>query len=157
MSTFAAEIEILPPCNPEGAINDAEASPPEAKLVDRRGSIRYPVRHDLQYWLVDRGAGKLAGAGRTLDMSSTGIRFSTQVPIQLGRVVAVSVDWPARLEGTCLLKLVAAGRVVRTDGLRVAMRIRRYEFRIRGSGLAPSSNPPPIPIRIPRGQLSGAA
>jgi len=154
MSTLSAE--IWPAFNANGGIDQAEASRPEAKLVDRRGSIRYPVRNELQYWVVDRGAGKPAGAGRTLDMSSTGILFSTQEPIQVGRIVAVSVDWPARLEGTCPLKLVAAGRIVRTDGLRTAMRIRRYEFRIRGSGLALSTSPPSMPIRIPRGQLSGA-
>jgi len=65
-------------------------------------------------------------------MSSSGILFSAAERIPLGRSVEVSVNWPARL-GTCLLKLVATGPVVRCEGDRIALRIQRYEFRTRGA------------------------
>jgi len=48
-------------------------------------------------------------------------------------MVEISVNWPARLGGTCLLKFVATGRVVRADSDKAAIRIERYEFRTRGT------------------------
>ena len=131
----AIAVEIFPTGSTNGEINQMGPSlAAGARALERRGANRYPVRQELQYWVVDHTT-KLAGVGRIIDMSSSGILFSTEQALQLGRRVAVSVDWPARLEGTCLLKLVAVGPVVRSERRRVAMRIQRYEFRTRGPGL----------------------
>jgi hypothetical protein len=56
--------------------------------------------------------------------------------------VEVSVNWPARLGGTCPLKFVAVGRVVRAEPQRAAIKIERYEFRTRatGSPVAPGAS-----------------
>ncbi len=55
----------------------------------------------------------------------------------MGRTVELSVNWPARLGGTCPLKFVAVGRVVRADLDKAVVKIERYEFKTRGtSGLA---------------------
>jgi hypothetical protein len=55
-------------------------------------------------------------------------------------MVEISVNWPARLDGTCLLQLVATGRVVRADAQAAAVRIERYEFKTRAaSALAASA------------------
>jgi hypothetical protein len=54
----------------------------------------------------------------------------------MGRMVELSVNWPARLDGTCPLQFVATGRVVRAEARRAAVRIERYEFRTRRNGLA---------------------
>jgi len=43
------------------------------------------------------------------------------------------VNWPAHLDNRCALKLVASGRVVRTDSTKAAIAIERYEFRTQGS------------------------
>jgi hypothetical protein len=75
----------------------------------------------------------VSGSGRTLDMSSSGILFSTEHRLHLGRLVEVAVNWPARLGGTCPLKFVAVGRVVRSEPHRAALKIERYEFRTRAS------------------------
>jgi hypothetical protein len=66
-------------------------------------------------------------------MSSGGILFTTSERLQPGRMVEVSVNWPARLDGTCPLQLVATGRIVRSDDETAAVRIERYEFRTRAS------------------------
>jgi len=76
----------------------------------------------------------MSGKGVTVNMSSSGICFTTTERLPLGRTVEVSVNWPARLGGTCLLKFVAVGRVVRSEPACAALRIERYEFRTRGSG-----------------------
>jgi len=50
-----------------------------------------------------------------------------------GKRLEVAVNWPARLDGTCRLKLVAMGRVVRTEQDRAAIAIEHYEFRTQGA------------------------
>ena len=103
-------------------------------FLERRKSARFPVRQDLHYRVINSRKDKSAGVGLTLDMSGSGIRFSTPERIEIGRFAEVSVNWPARLGGTCPLKVVASGRVVRSDVHWAALSIRRYEFRTRGSG-----------------------
>jgi hypothetical protein len=105
-------------------------------LLERRKSARFPVREDLHYRVINSRKDNTAGVGLTLDMSSRGIRFSTRERIEIGRYAEVSVNWPARLGGTCPLKVVACGRVVRSDVDWAALSIQRYEFRTRGSGVA---------------------
>jgi hypothetical protein len=102
---------------------------------EKRKSSRFPVQQDLQYRAIDHWDGKLTGVGLTLDMSGSGIRFSIQEPIPLDRIVEVSVDWPVRLGGTCPLKMVVVGRVVRSEANWAALSILQYEFRTKGSGL----------------------
>ena len=43
---------------------------------------------------------------------------------------------PVRLDGTCALKFVATGHVVRAEEDRAAVQIQRYEFRTRREGTA---------------------
>jgi hypothetical protein len=66
-------------------------------------------------------------------MGSGGILFTTQEKLTLGRIVELSVNWPARLDGICPLQFVATGRVVRSESGVAAVRIERYEFRTRSS------------------------
>jgi hypothetical protein len=101
-------------------------------LSDRRASDRFPLNQEMQYRVVDGRGVRPAGQGRTLNMSSGGICFSTAEELPLGRMVEVAVNWPARLEN-CLLKFVASGRVVRTGKDSAVVRIERYEFRTRSS------------------------
>jgi hypothetical protein len=58
----------------------------------------------------------------------------------LGSLVELSVSWPVRLDGTCPLKLVVFGRIIRAEADRAAARIERYEFRTRSTR---QSSPPP--------------
>jgi hypothetical protein len=66
-------------------------------------------------------------------MGSSGILFTTEEKLVLGRMVEVSVNWPARLDGVCPLQFVVTGRVVRSDSDRAAVRIERYEFKTRST------------------------
>lgn len=106
---------------------------PIGGFSDRRGKNRFPVQQDVRYRVVQSRATKVSGSGTTLNMGSGGILFTTEEKLPLGRMVEVSVNWPARLDGICALQFVATGRVVRTDGHRAAVRIERYEFKTRSS------------------------
>jgi len=101
--------------------------------LERRVANRFPFREEVQYRVINTRGDRTAGSGQTLDMSSSGIYFTTEDRLQIGRMVEVAVNWPARLDGTCALKFVAVGRVVRSEVTHAALRIERYEFRTRGS------------------------
>src|SRR5579863_5767877 len=101
-------------------------------LLDRRNTSRFPVREDLKYKVLHSKAVSISGTGQTLNMGSGGLLFTTEQRLPVGRQVEISVNWPARLDGTCPLKLVAVGRVVRADAGQAAVRIERYEFKTRG-------------------------
>jgi PilZ domain len=102
-------------------------------LPDRRSTNRFPVREDVRYRVVQSRTAKISGCGTTLNIGSGGILFTTQDKLPIGRMVELSVNWPARLDGTCPLQFVATGRVVRSDGQRAAVRIERYEFKTRST------------------------
>src|SRR5450631_654501 len=102
-------------------------------LPDRRGTGRFPVREDVRYRVVQSRTAKTSGVGSTLNIGSGGILFTTEDKLPIGRMVELSVNWPARLDGTCPLQFVATGRVVRSDGQRAAVRIERYEFKTRST------------------------
>ncbi len=96
---------------------------------DRRGNSRFPVNEEVSYKTMSVRGPHQGGTGRTLNISSGGILFTTEDQLALGRLMEVSVAWPARLGGSCRLKLVAVGRVIRADAAVAAIRIQRYEFK----------------------------
>jgi hypothetical protein len=105
-------------------------------LVDRRGTIRFPVREELKYKVLRSKGTPLSGTGHTINMGSSGILFTTEDRLPIGKQVEISVNWPARLGGTCPLKFVATARIVRADANQAAVRIERYEFKTRGMASA---------------------
>jgi hypothetical protein len=62
-------------------------------------------------------------------MSSSGLRFTTDPPLQIGQKMVVHIDWPALLHWGIKLQLVVLGVVVRTNGTEVALQILRHDFR----------------------------
>ena len=99
-------------------------------MSDRRGTTRFPLCEEVKYKLL-HGKISTSGAGRTLNIGSGGVLFTTEERLPMGRMVELSVNWPARLDGTCPLKFVAVGRVIRSESDKAAVRIERYEFRTR--------------------------
>ena len=98
---------------------------------ERRGTNRFPVCEDVRYRLIQARTAKIIGCGTTLNIGSGGILFTTEDRLPIGRVVELSVNWPARLDGICPLQFVATGRVIRSEAQRAAVRIERYEFKTR--------------------------
>ena len=100
-------------------------------VPERRGTNRFPVQQDVRYRVIQARNDRISGSGTTLNMGSGGILFTTEEKLALGRMVEVSVNWPARLDGVCPLQFVATGRVVRSESDKAAVRIERYEFKTR--------------------------
>ena len=111
-------------------------------LPERRVTSRFPVKEDVRYRVVHSKSSKVSGTGVTLNMGSGGILFTTQEKLPVGRLVEISVNWPARLGGTCPLQFVATGRVMRAEPDQAAVRIERYEFRTRSAnGVSATAGP----------------
>jgi hypothetical protein len=98
---------------------------------ERRATSRFPFTEEVRYRVLNSRTGIIAGSGKTLNMGSGGILFTTEQTLPLGRTVEVAVNWPARLDGTCPLQFVGIGRVVRAELNRAAVQIDRYEFKTR--------------------------
>ncbi|HXA52787.1 MAG TPA: hypothetical protein VNV86_20865 [Candidatus Acidoferrum sp.] len=111
-------------------------SAPVGGFLERRGTSRFPLREDVRYKVVQSKTQKITGSGTTLNFGSGGILFTTEEILPVGRTIELSVNWPARLDGTCPLQFVATGRIVRAEADRAAVRIERYEFRTRSVKVA---------------------
>ena len=109
-------------------------SSPTGGIPNRRSTSRFPLREDVRYRVVQSRTPNVTGRGTTLNIGSSGILFTTEEKLPVGRMVELSVNWPARLDGVCPLQFVATGRVVRTDDFRAAVRIEKYEFKTRSTG-----------------------
>ena len=97
--------------------------------ADRRSSDRFAIERELRYKVLSKKGGDETGCGRTINVSSTGVLFTTEQMLLPGRRLEVSISWPAQLNNKCALRLVARGRVVRFENGRAAMEIQQYEFK----------------------------
>jgi hypothetical protein len=100
---------------------------------DRRAADRYPIEREVRYKVLSKKDGDEAGTGTTINMSSSGVLFTTDHLLIPGKRLELAISWPAQLNGTCALKLVAKGRVVRYEEGRAAIQIQQYEFRTKGA------------------------
>jgi hypothetical protein len=100
---------------------------------DRRASNRLPIERDVRYKVLDgKKRVKQAGSGKTINMSSAGVLFTTESTLEEGKLVELAVSWPALLYDALPLKLVADGRLVRIEEKRAVIAIEKCEFKIRG-------------------------
>lgn len=106
-----------------------------APSQDRRSADRLPIGRDARYKLLGRNNTGGTGIGKVIDISGSGVLFTTEHPLSLGSLLEVAIDWPVQLDGKCPLQLVVRGKVVRAEQSRVAISIERHEFRTRGTSL----------------------
>ena len=96
---------------------------------DRRAADRFPIEREVRYKVLNRKNADEMGMGKTINMSSNGVLFTTDQYLLPGRRLELSISWPAQLNATVALKLVARGRVVRCEEGKAAIEINQYEFR----------------------------
>jgi hypothetical protein len=99
--------------------------------AERRSRQRFRIQQPVSYTCLSGGLP--SGVGRVLDISSKGVRFTTETALKAGTRLELSVDWPARLNDACNLQLMIFGSVVRSENGAAAVRIEHYEFRTRAS------------------------
>jgi hypothetical protein len=106
---------------------------------DRRTDRRYTLTLDLRWRLVRRRKVLDSGSGRTLDLSSSGLCFEAGRPLPVGLNVELSISWPALLHNVAPMQLAVAGKIVRAEGPRTAIRMVQHEFRTAGNAVAEQS------------------
>ena len=101
----------------------------ESTSTERRRSSRFPIERELRYRTLSQRTETLAGNGKTLNISSSGVLFTSDHDLPVGTRLELSISWPAQLNEKCLLNLVARGRVTRHTRGQLALQIQQYEFR----------------------------
>ena len=115
--------------------------------IDRRIKRRFGIEQGLRYKLLYGSRVAEAGCGRTVNISSSGVWFTTEGVLSTGLPVELSMSWPARLNDVCPMKLVIYGCVVRSGQDGAALAIERYEFRTQGTATIPLYEE--VGIRLP--------
>ena len=101
---------------------------------DRRLKRRYRIEQDVRYKMLYGQRVAETGSGKTTNISSGGVCFTTDSMLSIGIPVELSMNWPVLLNQSCLLKLMIYGCVVRSTDKGSAVVIERYEFRTQGKG-----------------------
>ncbi len=96
---------------------------------ERRAADRFPIEREVRYKVLSKKSADEGGLGKTVNISSTGVLFTTEKLLIPGRRLEVAINWPAQLNAKCSLRLVARGRIVRFEDGKAAMEIQQYEFR----------------------------
>ena len=94
--------------------------------VERRTAPRFPMECPSHYETSTH-----AGFGHTIDLSSTGIAFTTETLLASNTKVTLHVMWPVRLEGDVPVAFYASGELVRVEPVKAAMQVDRVGFSIR--------------------------
>ncbi len=102
---------------------------PDPSGTERRRSSRFPIERELRYKTLNQRAESLAGNGKTLNISSSGVLFTSDHDLPVGTRLEVCISWPAQLNEKVFLNLVARGRVTRHTTGQLALQIQQYEFR----------------------------
>jgi len=110
---------------------------------ERRASRRFPIEVAVSFKLRHNGKIIRTGSGRTVDLSSRGVRILADINLPAGSKIELCIAWPALLEDGVALNLFVSGQVVRSGGSRsenyAAIAFQRYLFRIRAVRKKPAS------------------
>jgi hypothetical protein len=101
---------------------------------ERRTKRRFRIDQEVRYKMLYGQRIAETGTGRTINISSGGVWFSTESMLTSGMPVELSMNWPVLLNDSCPMKLMIYGCVVRSNDKGAAVAIERYEFRTAGRG-----------------------
>ena len=100
---------------------------------DRRKRLRFPLNTELRYQILGCPHDQpIGGTGQAQNISSKGLAFLADGPLERGLRLSVSMAWPAMLDHQCMLRLMFQGIVLRTIGSLVVLSIERPDFRTAG-------------------------
>jgi hypothetical protein len=116
---------------------------------ERRTKRRFLIDQEVKYKMLYGQRIAETGVGRTMNISSGGVWFTTENMLTSGMPVELSMNWPVLLNDSCPMKLMIYGCVVRSNEKGAAVAIERYEFRTQGSrAFQQNSVPAPLEVRL---------
>ena len=117
---------------------------------ERRMKRRFQIAQDLRYKMLYGQRIAETGSGKTLNISSGGVWFTTDNMLTAGMPIELSMSWPVLLNDSCPMKLMIYGCVVRSSEKGAAVAIERYEFRTTGArSFQQPAIPAPVEMRLP--------
>ena len=114
---------------------------------ERRSKRRFVIDQEVRYKMLYGQRIAETGVGRSMNVSSNGIWFTTENMLTTGMPVELSMNWPVLLNESCAMKLMIYGCVVRANDKGAAVAIERYEFRTQGRGFQAAAQP--FEMRLP--------
>src|SRR5262245_12074116 len=115
---------------------------------ERRIKRRFQIDQEVRYKMLYGQRIAETGVGRTVNISSGGVWFSTESMLTSGMPVELSMNRPVLLNESCPMKLMIYGCVVRSNERGAAVAIERYEFRTQGSRSFQSVNNAQAEVRL---------
>ena len=115
---------------------------------DRRTKRRFQIEQEIRYKMLYGQRIAETGTGKTINISSGGVCFTTETMLTPGMPIELSMNWPVLLNDSCPMKLMIYGCVIRTGDKGAAVAIERYEFRTQGSRNFQPAMQPPAEYRI---------
>ena len=116
---------------------------------ERRMKRRFQIEQEVRYKMLYGQRIAETGTGKTLNISSSGVWFTTENMLTIGMPVEVSMNWPVLLNDSCPMKLMIYGCIVRSNEKGAAVAIERYEFRTQGRSFQQPSIPAGVELRLP--------
>jgi PilZ domain len=108
---------------------------------ERRSKKRFHIQQEVRYKMLYGQRIAETGVGKTINVSSGGVLFTTENTLAAGMPVELSMSWPVLLNDSCPMKLMIYGCVIRSNDKGAAVSIERYEFRTQGSRAFQQSHP----------------
>ena len=115
---------------------------------ERRIKRRFSIEQDVKYKMLYGQRLAETGVGKTINISSGGVWFTTENGLTPGMPVELSMSWPVLLNDSCPMKLMIYGCIIRTTDRGAAVAIERYEFRTQGSRNFQAALQPMMEYRI---------
>lgn len=119
---------------------------------NQRLRARFPIDLPLSYRTLGR---KLrSGAGRVVNISSNDVTVACSHGLTAGTPVELTIEWPARLDGSTPLNLIMTGKTARCEPSGFAVASCRYRFMLAGRKPAPDRVAPaddvdhPVPAAV---------
>ena len=98
---------------------------PLPKGQERRTAVRVRIDCPTRYETPQQ-----VGFGHTIDMSTTGVAFTTETLLARDTEVTLQMTWPVRLEGGVPVEFCAVGKLARSEPLKAAMQMDSVRFSI---------------------------
>jgi hypothetical protein len=109
---------------------------------ERRIKRRFQIEQEVRYKMLYGQRIAETGTGKTTNISSSGVWFTTDNMLTTGMPIELSMNWPVLLNDSCPMKLMIYGCVVRSNERGAAVAIERYEFRTQGRIFAQAMQQP---------------
>jgi hypothetical protein len=116
---------------------------------ERRTKKRFHIEQDVKYKMLYGQRIAETGVGKTVNISSGGVWFTTENTLTPGMPVELSMSWPVLLNDSCPMKLMIYGCIIRTNDRGAAVAIERYEFRTQGTRNFQQAAHPITEYRLP--------